>query len=64
MEERRKASPGFYGLMSILFFAIGAALIWFAAIRREWFLGVMGGITLLNSLMCTLRYFVARELGR
>ncbi|HLJ88725.1 MAG TPA: hypothetical protein VKZ53_18040 [Candidatus Angelobacter sp.] len=63
-QPQRKTSPGFYRLIAILFFIISLILAGVAVRRHEWFFWVFAGITLMNACMATLRFFVARELGR
>jgi len=56
-------SPTFYRVVAVVFFAIGAVLVWLAITRHEWFFWAFAAVTLLNGLMSTLKSFVVRETG-
>ncbi len=61
---QRNASPKFYKIMSILFFAISAFLIWRAFRSHDKILWIFAAITVLNGCMAALKSYVVRETGQ
>jgi len=59
--QQRSASPLFYRVVAVLFFLIGAGLIFAYFKTHELIFAIFGGITLMNALMATLKSLVVRE---
>lgn len=45
----------------MIFLLIGAILVWAAIKQHDWVYGAFAGITLLNAIMSTLKFFQVRE---
>ncbi|HJT53451.1 MAG TPA: hypothetical protein VJ848_06335 [Candidatus Angelobacter sp.] len=63
-EQKRDASPMWYRNTAILFFLITAVLAWAGMTRHDWVYWAFAGITFLNAIMTTLKFFTVRETGR
>ncbi len=63
-QQQRNAPPGFYKIVAILFYLIGGILVFMAITRRDWFYGAIGGITLLNAVMTTIKLRHMPETGK
>jgi hypothetical protein len=62
--QRSSGSPGFYKLIAVVFFVLGAIFVWQAFRQHSWFFGAFAIITILNSLMAGLKSMVEREKAR
>jgi len=63
-QQRKSASPLWYRNTAIIFFAIAAALVWAGITKHDWVYWAFAGITFLNALLTTLKFFTVRETGR
>jgi len=61
VDQQRSASPSFYKNAAILFFIIGGILVWAAIKRHDWVYWAFAGITILNAIMTTLKFYQVRE---
>jgi hypothetical protein len=61
MDPTRPSSPRFYRNAAVLFFAIGAILLWAAITRHDWVYWAFAAITILNALMSVLKLKQVRE---
>jgi hypothetical protein len=61
MDSTRPSSPQFYRNTAVLFFGIGAILVWAAITRHDWMYWAFAAITLLNGLMSILKLKQLRE---
>lgn len=61
MDQRSNSSPQWYRNVAIIFLLIGAILVWAAVTQHDWVYWAFAAITLLNSLMSTLKFFQVRE---
>ena len=55
------SSPAFYRNSAVLFFAIGAILVWAAIRQHDWIYWAFAAITILNGLMSVLKLKQLRE---
>jgi len=61
VEQQNSASPRFYKNAAILFFLIGAILLWAAITQHDWVYWAFAAITILNALMSVLKLKQVRE---
>ena len=61
MDPTRPSSPQFYRNTAVLFFGIGAMLLWAAITHHDWVYWAFGGITILNAIMSILKFYQVRE---
>lgn len=62
--QRRNASPEWYRNTAILFFFIGAVLVWAGITKHDWVYWAFAGITFLNAIMTTLKFITVRDTGK
>lgn len=59
--EQQSSSPRFYRNSAILFFIISGILLWAAIAHHDWVYWAFSGITVLNAVMCTFKFYQVRE---
>jgi hypothetical protein len=59
--EQQNSSPRWYRNVAIIFSVIGIILLWAAIKQHDWVYGAFAGITLLNAVMSTFKFFQVRE---
>jgi hypothetical protein len=61
MAQQQNSSPRWYRNVAIIFSVIGIILVWAAIKQHDWVYGAFAGITLLNAIMSTFKFFRVRE---
>lgn len=62
-QQQHNSSPQWYRNVAIIFWFIGAILVWAAFTRHDWVYWAFAAITLLNAVMTTLKFITVRESG-
>jgi len=60
-KQRASGSPQWYRNVAMIFFVIAGVLLWAAITQHDWVYWAFAGITALNAIMTTLKFFQARE---